>query len=703
MKRARYASIFIVEAILLASSLSTATLYNPIRDIDKVTQYFETSLSNSEDMIKEIELSKILGTPLFKGFSTIEKKSNIISEDIDNIFNSYIFDGGALDRILGLVTKELKSAKNSLYDTDSLDYAPTGLIIKFKQGGTNEKFVFHGIKEKISKLLPSTTDFSIEPVFKDNSLPLTNTFKIIFPESIEDPEKIITAFKNNPAIEYIEPDYVYMLTSTYPNDPYFSYQWALNQSNDHDIDAPEAWDYERGNGSITVAVIDTGVDYYHPDLSSNIWINTNETPGNGVDDDGNGYVDDVRGWNFVTNDNLPFDDSGHGTHCAGIIGAVGNNGIGVSGVCWNCSIMPVKCFIGVGTTGIGFASTIARGIVYAADNGADVISMSFGAYADYQLIKDAIEHAYNKGVVLVAAAGNDDTLLRMYPAAYPEVIAVAATNQTDGRAYFSNWGSWIDVAAPGDGIYSTASYTNYGYKDGTSMACAYASGLAALIKSQNDSLSNEAIRTLLRSGAESVSSNSYKYIGVGRINANDSLHMIADVVARLDDGLDDSIVSGNVTIFGTASGNNFSSYTVYYGSGIYPSSWNIISSSSSPVENGVLAIWNTLSLPDGTYTIKLSVAGDNSYSYTAFAVLTLNNYASKLHVGGSGAGNFSSIQEAIYNAGYGDTIYVHPGMYSESIVVDRSVTIVGEDRDSTIVTQSFSTSFPPLPTFYVSH
>ena len=221
---------------------------------------------------------------------------------------------------------------------------------------------------------------------------------------------------------------------------------------DADIDAPEAWEISTGSNSVVVAVIDTGVQYTHSDLSANIWNNTDEIPGNALDDDGNGYVDDVRGWNFVNNTSETMDDNSHGTHVSGTIGAVGNNAIGVAGVNWQVKIMPLKAF---DRGGYGRTSDIITAIEYANANGASVISNSWGGAPEDQALNDTIAAS---PVVVVCAAGNfgaDNDKNAFYPASYSStnIISVAATEENDALAYFSNYGlNSVDLAAPGINI-----------------------------------------------------------------------------------------------------------------------------------------------------------------------------------------------------------------------------------------------------------
>ena len=390
---------------------------------------------------------------------------------------------------------------------------------------------------------------------------------------------------------------------------------------------------DRRHPSVAIAIIDTGVDWNHPDLAANICANPGEIAGNGIDDDGNGYIDDIRGWDFVNFDSDPMDDNGHGTHCSGIAAAETNNGVGVAGVCWNCAIMPLK---GLDEQGSGYHSDLAIGIQYAADNGADVISMSWGSYSYSNLIKDVIDYAYSQGLVLVGSAGNHDTYKVIYPAGYSNVIAVSATDNTDSKAFSSNYGSWIDVAAPGVNIYSTMPtyqvylntkygiQKNYAYLSGTSMSTPYVAGLSGLILSRNQIFSNEEVRNILRSTVDPVIST--EYIGLGRINAYNAILRNSTLIANLDSSRDDACVQDVISINGTASGNNFHKYELYYGLGVYPTDWTQIGSTQyTQVVDGVLATWDTSLTIDGTHSIRLEVMDVNGKVTEDRAVLRIDN------------------------------------------------------------------------------
>ena len=421
-------------------------------------------------------------------------------------------------------------------EADTTIFVPGELIVKFKPGVS--------VKPSVSARGIATTGYgsidmlnqqygvtSLEEVFKTAKKPVvrelfdfSNIYILKLPEDA-DVLWAVEAYQNDPNVEYAEPNYIYH-TCIIPNDQYLDLQWALNQASDHDIDAPEAWDIETGDASIVIAIIDTGVDWDHPDLAANVWNNTDEIV-NGSDTDGNGYIDDIRGWDFAYEYNNPMDYHGHGTHCAGIAGAVTNNSIGIAGVCWNCTIMPVK---GLNNVGSGSASDLSNAIRYAADNGADVISMSWGSYDYSGMISNALNYAYNNGVVLVAGAGNDGISNKFYPAGRDNVIAVSATNSNDAEASFSNYGSWVDVAAPGVSIYSTICNDTYGNKSGTSMSCPHVAGLVGLLLSKNSSLTQMEVRTILRSTTDSVTSG--RYIGLGRINAHRAIQVDSTTIAN---------------------------------------------------------------------------------------------------------------------------------------------------------------------------
>lgn len=444
--------------------------------------------------------------------------------------------------------------------------------------------------------------------------------------------KILSDLRADPNVEFAEEDRIATANIT-PNDPYLSSTGSWGQSYPdlwgiQKIGAPAAWNTSTGTG-IIVAVVDTGIDYNHPDIADNVWINTGEIPNNGIDDDHNGYIDDVRGWDFIgstyTNpqqSNDPIDHNGHGTHVAGTVAAVGNNGIGVIGVAWNAQVMAVK---GLDDTGTGVDSTLDPAILYAANNGADIISASWGGTTYSQAEADAISYAYNLGAVIVVAAGNNSADARtFYPAALWNVITVAASDPNDNLASFSNYGSKIDVAAPGVDILSLqASGTNLGpvvspgyiRLSGTSMATPHVSGLAALILSQNPNYSNEQVRQVIRASATDLGPPGYDLsFGYGRVNASAALGVTNPLEAKISSPIDGSVVDGLLTISGVAQGAGFSSYTLDYGACALPTTWTTIQTGTTPV-SGTLGTLDTTTLANGLYDVRLTAYNGSGQAF----------------------------------------------------------------------------------------
>jgi thermitase len=352
-------------------------------------------------------------------------------------------------------------------------------------------------------------------------------------------------YKRDKKVEYAEPNFIYQPSVTTANDPDFAKLYGLDNTGqtvnnvsgtlDADIDAPEAWDATTGLPGTVVAVIDTGVDVSHPDLKNNIWTNPGETAGDGIDNDSNGYVDDVNGWDFFRNENTVFDAAdgdAHGTHVAGTIAAEGNNRdaqnnyVGVVGVNWKAQIMPLKF---LGPNGGSTANAI-KALDYAVKEGAKISNNSWGGGSFSQALKDALINADSAGHLFVTAAGNggadqvgdNNDSYPSYPASYDNqnVVSVAATDSKDALASFSNYGATsVDLAAPGIYTYSTLPGNTYGYKSGTSMATPHVTGVAALIKSKYSTLDDAGIKAKLLQSVDKVSSLSSKVASGGRLNA----------------------------------------------------------------------------------------------------------------------------------------------------------------------------------------
>ncbi|MBK7404660.1 MAG: S8 family serine peptidase [Phycisphaerales bacterium] len=335
-------------------------------------------------------------------------------------------------------------------------------------------------------------------------------------------------------IEYAEPDYIVHATGI-PNDSGFGSLWGMHNTGqtvngdpgiaDADIDAPEAWDVFTGSQSFKIGVIDTGIRYTHPDLSANVWTNPGEVAGNGIDDDGNGYKDDIHGYDFYNNDGDPMDDNGHGTHTSGTIGARGNNGIGVAGVNWQCSLVGLK-FLSSG--GSGATSDAISAVNYCRTMGIKVSNNSWGGGSFSSSLQSAIENAKSIGHIFVCAAGNSGTNNDSSPF-YPannnntNLISVLATTNNDAKASFSNYGqTTVDIGAPGQTIYSTYG-GSYAYLDGTSMASPHVAGVVALVYAKNPGWTWSQVATQVLSTARPVGSLSTRCVTGGIVNARDAI------------------------------------------------------------------------------------------------------------------------------------------------------------------------------------
>lgn len=369
-------------------------------------------------------------------------------------------------------------------------------------------------------------------------------------------EDAVNILDSHPGIESVTPNYLLSINAV-PNDPFYPTLWGLNSVESDpdainvDIDAPQAWDITTGSTDVVIGVIDSGVYYIHPDLADNMWTNPGEIPGNLLDDDGNGYVDDVYGYDFYNHDNDPMDDNGHGTHVAGTIAAIGNNDEGVTGVSWNSQIMALKF---LGKDGVGYISGAVKSIYYAVAMGARITNNSWGTYVNsfdehkFQALKDAVAAANEADSLFVAAAGNS-ALNNDFNIFYPtnidsdNVVSVAASNREGALTSFSNYGGTsVDIAAPGYSIYSTVpigeglffgsgdcalcSPGGYRTASGTSMAAPFVAGAAALLLSKEPSLSALDVKNILIESAESNPALAGKVVSNGKLNVNNALYKI---------------------------------------------------------------------------------------------------------------------------------------------------------------------------------
>ena len=436
-----------------------------------------------------------------------------------------------------LMADQAAEAKfNQSVNSNHIKYKLSEILIKLKNQNSANGFAAHGLLSDLSEKF----DVSMNRL-SDESLVLIRA------ENGTSMEQLREQAAQNSQVEYAEPNYVYYITDildtasdpVIPNDPKFNLDWGLlnngqADSDGHkgksgsDIGATKAWAISKGVRDIKVAVIDTGVDYNHEELKENIMINTKETSGNGIDDDGNGFIDDVRGWNFNAKNNNPMDDNEHGTHVSGTIGAKGNNAVGTAGVVWNVQILPVKF---LSSEGSGTLADAVEAINYATKMGVNVMNNSWGGGGYSKTMYNAIKDARDKGILFVAAAGNEynnNDNEKAYPASYDleNVISVAATDNRDKLATFSNYGvKSVHLAAPGVNIFSSIPTDKGGYDtfSGTSMACPHVVGAAALLWSVNPGFDYKQIKNRLMATVDLVSGLSTKVMSGGRLNVYNAL------------------------------------------------------------------------------------------------------------------------------------------------------------------------------------
>lgn len=478
--------------------------------------------------------------------------------------------------------------------------------------------------ERISEILSSET-LSVVKYFEKTEIYLTTS-----PGFLSQSE-LIEKLNNNADVTYAEPNYE-VESMRLPNDPYFSEEWALSNTGQYqgvagiDIGMPSVWDDITGSSPMIVAVIDSGIDYTHPDLAANMWMNPRETPHNGIDDDQNGYVDDVYGYDFYNDDGDPMDDRYHGTHVSGTIGAVGDNGIGITGIGWQVELMGLKF---LGSTGTGPLSGAIEAIEYAIENGVKVLNNSWSftypgltglptnPYQEpVQSLRTAIQKADEAGIIFVAAAGNDGTnndVTPHYPAAYSvgNILSVAATDNKDLLANFSVYGSTsVDLGAPGVVIYSTYPVWKenppYHFLSGTSMASPHVAGAAALLWAANPDLTHRQVIDWILQGALPISALSGKSVSGGRLDLEGSFNLAMPSVNHRPVANAGSIqyksVGDTVSLKGTATDADGDSPLTYR--------WTLAVPSGSLAQLSATAGAETSFIADiaGTYTATLVVS-----------------------------------------------------------------------------------------------
>lgn len=478
-----------------------------------------------------------------KNLPTIEKiTALLIQEAIKRTNGNY----RAAAKILGIseqsldrrISKEKAFAKHFLA-------ACFLLIIGLASTGQTESAYVEG--QVVVNFAAEASQASIDDLIDAHDLTIVESIPQIHYYVLGIPEGttvagVVDALKQYAIVEKCEPNY-FTGTLDVPDDSLFNHQWGLQNTQNEGVDLHirDAWEIESGSPDIIVAVIDMGFDINHEDLQENIWHNPGEIPDNHIDDDGNGYVDDIVGWDFVnqpsglddenadwrTEDNDPSTTlSSHGNRVLGVIGATVGNGIGIAGVAGHCQMMLIRAgFHTTEGTPVLSSSHIARGIIYATDNGARVINISSGSHRFSNTYFAALRYAVDKGVVVVCSAGNEGSSTPVYPAAYDlaGIISVGASDSDDTRSWFSNYGDWVDVSAPGSRIMTTLLGSAYGTTQGTSFAAPMVAGVAALLLSAQPELTPAQVQDQIMNTVDTVASLDGANISSGRVNAHRAL------------------------------------------------------------------------------------------------------------------------------------------------------------------------------------
>ncbi len=570
------------------------------------------------------------------------------------------------------------------------DYQPGRLLVRLKDsvevglvptkeestlaGGTIEAGPYRIHSAPLQSVFEQRGIRSMQPLLSSSGevfSHLRNRLYVLAFDPSVDHQQLLAEFRTLPDVEYVELDRRYIptvvqvepddpgggggLPAPSPNDPYFSSSgsWGQTYRDQWDLVAlniPAAWMVTTGTSNTIIAVADWGIDYDHPDIQRNVWINQGEdlnhngivesSDVNAIDDDANGYVDDLRGWNFWDGNRIVLDTNGHATHIAGTIAAASDNATGITGICWACKIMPLRIYE---STGAAYASTVIPAVEYAVNQHAAVLNMSFRGYWS-QALEDTLRAAAETGgVTLIASAGNSGLGEGevTFPASEPSVIAVASTTPDNQRSNFSQGGVDSELAAPGSGLNTgtclycvetgilslKAAAVNdpehtldglYLRMNGTSMAAPHVAGVVGLLKSQRPSLTPNQIRTILRQTATDINAATLPgwdpELGYGLVNAYEALRLANPLTATITSPAPNAPIAPGqmLTVIGSVGGEQFLSYDV----SIAPTStyfWQTIGQGTNTVLNGTLASWQVpASQPQEWYVLRLTVRTNDS-------------------------------------------------------------------------------------------
>ncbi|MDR3628618.1 MAG: S8 family peptidase, partial [Ignavibacteriaceae bacterium] len=481
-------------------------------------------------------------------------------------------------------------------------------------------------------------------------------------------QAFLSQIQSDASVEYTQTSNIYKI-DLIPNDSLVAEQWALEK-----IKAFDAWNITEGADSVIIGLIDTGIDYTHPDLANKIYINPGETGTNSngkdkksdsTDNDNNGFIDDYMGWDFTNAqgypydstggdftgwDNNPMDENGHGTYIAGILGAETNNSIGIAGTAPKVRIMNLRAF---DPTGNGQEDDVAAAILYAVKMGAKVINMSFGNNIFSYVMRDVVKYAYSKGVVLVASSGNSGSEETHYPSGYSEVICVGNSTEYDDVSPNSNYGSTLDLVAPGTDILTTAKGGGYSSVSGTSASAPFVSATAGLILSLGN-YTNDEVKQILKTTADDINAAGWDiYTGAGRLNIYRAVSSLSPSVIKFNSPKQDySTNTDTLIVNATVLSSYFKSYSLYLGTGLTPSSWTtLIQDNNYQFQNKNIYSLNLSSYKDTTYCLRLAVNlsnGQTTEERVNFNIIRTAPAIGLIYAGSALYGNKSTVLASLY-------------------------------------------------------